>query len=76
MSHTGGTFSCGCLPLLLFNVTLGGWSIHYVLDATTGRNIPFWADILIGLFTAQISVPAMVLCWGLNLAGIDTPFFG
>ena len=47
----------GCYTaVLIFNILLGGWSVNYLLSLAS-RNIPFWADTAIGLFTAQITFP-------------------
>jgi hypothetical protein len=40
---------------------LGGWSVQYILDVFLSKAIPFWADVVIGLFVAEISVLVAVV---------------
>lgn len=62
----------GCLPVilvLLFNLSIGGWSVSYILN-WFGKDIPMLADVVIGLFVAEISVPIAVVGWILKLCGV------
>lgn len=63
---------CGC-TILLFNLLLGGWSVDYCLNAILGKNIPWYGDVIIGLFTAEVSVPLAIVLWILSLFGIHFP---
>ena len=57
-------YSCGCyLMMLIFNIFVGGWSISYLLEIFASKIIPFWGSCLIGLFTAQVSVPVAIVIW-------------
>ena len=68
---------CGCfLFVLAFNLALGGFSFDYCLWYIFGKNIPFIADMVCGLFLAELTVPAMFVCWILNLCGIPAPLIG
>ncbi len=54
-------FQCSCLALVVaFNALLGGWSVETIL-AWFGKSIPFGWDMVIGFFTAEISVPVAVV---------------
>lgn len=54
--------NCGCLTaIFIFNLLFGGWSVDYLTNQVFIKNLPFWADIVIGLFTAQLSVPAAIV---------------
>jgi len=62
----------GCFTMImfaLFNVALGGVSVDYILS-WFGKDIPFLADSLIGLFAGEISIPVAVIGWVLNSFGV------
>ena len=62
----------GCLILsamLVLNITVGAWSVGEILS-WTGKNIPLWADTLIGLFVGEISIPVAIVGWLLKLFGV------
>ena len=61
----------GCFfGFMLFNAILGGVSVDYCLWWIAGKNIPFFADMIIGFFVAEISIPLMVVLWLLSLFGV------
>ena len=68
-----GTFSgCGCLvwlAVIASNLTLGGMSVNYLLEVWFGRNISWIGDVVIGLFVAELSVPAVIVTWLLRYFG-------
>lgn len=63
----------GCLstPLIviIFNLAIGGWSINEILS-WFGKNIPWLADIIIGLFLAEVSVPIAIIGEILKIFGV------
>jgi hypothetical protein len=64
------TFTCGCYTaIFLFNLFIGGWSVNYLLQLF-GKDIPFLADILIGLFVAEFSIPVAVVVAILKSFGV------
>lgn len=64
--------NCSCLSIILiFNLLFGGWSVDYLLNNVFNRNIPFIGDIVIGFFTAQITVPCAIIAWVLKACGVD-----
>lgn len=59
----GGGF-CGCWTIILIlNLLIGGFCTDYVLFSVLGKNIPWWADCLIGLFLGEFTIPAAIVCW-------------
>jgi hypothetical protein len=69
-SNDESGLNCGCyIFVLIFNLLVGGWSVNYLL-LLLGKNIPFFWDTLIGIFTAEISVPVAVVVWILKSLGV------
>ena len=65
-----GNVSCGCMTMvLLFNALIGMWSVNEILF-WFGKNIHWFWDLLIGLITAEISVPVAVVGWILRSLGV------
>lgn len=72
MNQTDAEQGCSCLlalGILLVNITLGGMSINYLLQVWFSKDIPWIGDILIGLFLAELSIPAAVITWVLRYFG-------
>ena len=68
---------CGtALFLLAFNLTLGGLCFDYSLFSLFGKDIPWYGDMVAGLFLGQFAGPIAIICWVVRLCGIDAPFFG
>lgn len=64
------TTPIGCFVLVvLFNISIGTWAVNQILS-WFGKDIPFVADLVIGLVTAQISVPVAVIGWILKICGV------
>ena len=55
------------LLIFVFNVLVGGWSVVYLIETFLAKTIPFWGAMLIGLFTAEFTVPVAVVVWLLKL---------
>lgn len=72
--ETTGQAGCGC-AVLIINTTIGGWCFGYVLEALLGKDVPWYADALAGLFLGQFMIPAAVISWILKLCGFEVPFF-
>jgi hypothetical protein len=45
---------------LILNLTVGGWSVDAILS-WFGKDIPFLADTVIGLFVAELSIPVAIV---------------
>jgi hypothetical protein len=71
---TAGCGMGGCLAILAFNLTLGGVCFDYALWSIVGKDIPWYADAIAGLFLGQFAVPIAVICWVVKLCGVDVPF--
>jgi len=70
MLKTTGKTPIGCAVLvLIFNLLVGGWSVNQIL-MWFGKDISAWADILLGVFVAQISFPVAVVGWILRYFGV------
>lgn len=63
-----------CL-ILLFNLTVGALCFAYALWSIFGKDIPWYGDMVAGLFCGQFVVPIALVCWILRLCGMETPFF-
>lgn len=69
--------NCGCtVAVLIFNLALGGWSFAYCLSALAGKSIPWYGDVVIGMFAGEVTVPLAIVLWLLSLFGIHGPFLG
>ena len=62
--------------LFVANLLFGGWSVDYCLWYYAGKNVPWWADVMCGLFAAEVTFPAAIVGMILNLAGLQPPLFG
>jgi len=68
----------GCIIMLLFLcliIFLGGLCTNYVIDVAFGKDLPFIADMGIGLVTAEIAMPVALGCWIAVECDAETPFF-
>jgi hypothetical protein len=66
----------GCrLICLIIGLLVGGFCFDYSLYSYFGKEIPWYADCVCGLFTAPINVPATVVAFVLRCCGIEAPFF-
>lgn len=71
MRDNENVMGCGCVVTLVsFNLLVGGWSVDYLLTFFLSENIPFVADMFIGLFTAELSVPVAVVVAVLRAFGV------
>ncbi len=48
---------------------------QYSLNVLVGKDVPFYADILGGIVTGGLTIPATVLLWIATLCGVHTPIF-
>lgn len=71
-----GLAGCGChLLVVLFNLTLGGYSFQYVLKAFIGKDVAWYWDFIGGLFLGEVTVPLAVIAWVVNhIGGVPVPF--
>ena len=62
----------GCLGWLMYAVGSGvisGLSVDYILSWFS-KDIPFIADMIIGIFVSAISMPVAIVGWILRLFGV------
>ena len=73
--NTGGG-GCGCfLMILIFNLLLGGLAFQYSLKTVFNRDVPWYTDVVCGLFLGEIVVPAAIVCYIVkNVADVPAPF--
>lgn len=72
MRDEGTVAGCSCLVwlgIIAFNLTLGAMAVNYILEVWLAKDIPWYGDVIIGLFTAEIAVPAAIVTWLLRLFG-------
>lgn len=70
LNGDGGNIGCGCIIfVMIFNLIIGAWSVAEILS-WFGKDIPIFADALIGLFVAEISVPIVFIGWILKVCGV------
>lgn len=63
---------CGfAFAIVVFNLIIGGMSVNYLSNSIFHKNLPMWADVLIGFFAGELSVPAAVVVWILKACGVD-----
>jgi hypothetical protein len=69
-SIKGPIAGLGCiLAIIAINVTIGTWSVIYLLDAL-GKHIGIGWAMLVALFVSEITVPVAIVVWLLKLAGV------
>lgn len=64
--------SVGCLPVLIIlaiNVSVGAWSVIQILS-WFGKSIPLLANIVIGLFVGEFSIPIAIIGKILKVCGV------
>ena len=62
----------GCFLLIIvvaINLTIGAWSVNQILS-WFGKDIPTIADIVIGLFVGEVSIPVAIVGWILKICGV------
>ena len=59
----------GFIVILLINLSIGAWSIYEILS-WFGKSIPMIANVIIGLFVAEFSIPVAVVGWILKACGV------
>ena len=62
----------GCLfalVILTINATIGAWSVIQILS-WFGKSIPMIANIILGLFVGEISIPIAIVGYILKICGI------
>ena len=67
-------FIAQCVIFVIY-VCLGAYSFAYCLDAAFAKNIPWYADLVVGFVAGAVFIPLAVAAWVCQLCGIPTPFF-
>jgi hypothetical protein len=67
---------CSCILYPLYALTLGAVFFDYSLWVFFGKEVPFWADMLCGLFLASPATLTAIIGFILYMAGLPVPLFG
>lgn len=71
MEKDNSLVSCGCgILLIAFNISIGSWSVNYLLGFFLDKTIPWIGAALIGLIAGEISVPVALVVWLLRAFGV------
>lgn len=57
------------LMYLVCSIAIGGWSVNEILS-WFNKDIPFIADIILGLIVASVSIPVAIVGWILGSCGV------
>lgn len=61
---------CGIyLFILALNLTVGAWSVIEILS-WFGKSIPLIANVIIGLFVGEFSIPVAIIGYILKVCGV------
>jgi hypothetical protein len=63
------------LVIVTLRFFIGGVLVNYILGTVTGHTAPLLLAGIIGLFTAEITLPLSVICLILRVAGFHVPLF-
>jgi hypothetical protein len=72
IKKSGSGEGIGCFVLIIvvaINLTIGAWSVNQILS-WFGKDIPIIADIIIGLFVGEVSIPVAIIGWILKICGV------
>jgi hypothetical protein len=67
-------FIAQCISLVLY-VCVGAYCFAYCLDAAFAKNIPGYADAVVGLVGGWLFIPLAIVAWVCQLCDIPAPFF-
>ena len=63
------------LLAVIVALVICGFCFNYALDTYFGKDIPWYADCIVGLFSGPITVPAAVVGYVLKACDVPTPIF-
>lgn len=72
MTDEGTIAGCGCfiwIAVIAFNVTIGAMAVNYLIATWLHTDISTVGDVVIGLFTGELAVPAAIVTWLLRYFG-------
>jgi len=65
------SINCGCgILILIINLSLGTWSVVYLVNTFLHQNIAIGWALLIGLVGGQVTIPVGIIAWLLKMAGV------
>ena len=56
-------------------ICISAYSFAYCLEAAFAKNIPWYADAVVGLIGGALFIPLAIAAWVCPLCGIPAPFF-
>lgn len=63
-------------PFIIASVLgIFAWSFHYCLWVISGKDVPWYVDLVCGLLVGSFTVPLSIVFWLLRLCGVEAPFF-
>lgn len=75
----GGVLGIGCLIMLVFiaiGLSLGAVCFDYSLHFLFGKDIHWAVDMVCGVLLSPINVTVAIVCFVLDVCGVDPPLFG
>lgn len=66
----------GCFAVVAaFGLTIGAAAFQYSLWSIFAKDVPWYADMIGGLFLEAVVIPLAVACWIARLCGVEVPFY-
>ena len=59
----------------LLIAVFGALSFNYCLWNIFGKDIPWYGDLMCGVFSARVTVPLSIILWILKICGVVMPLF-
>lgn len=70
MIKVNGNVGCGgIIIVLILNAMVGGFAVDFILS-WFGKFIPFYGDIILGLFLGEFAIPIAMIGWVCKLFGL------
>ena len=70
MSNSESGNCLGMIIYLIISGTIGGMCIEYLSNTLLDKNLPMWADILIGFLGSSLTIPITVIVYILECCGV------
>lgn len=68
------TAGCGCfLITVIINLLIGGFCFDYTVWFIINKDFPWYVDAICGLIGGELFVPLAIICFILNMFGVQHP---
>ena len=68
-------FGCGIMTVMFTIYAIAAtFAFEYVLKCVLDKDIPWYADLVAGILCGGVMLPATVVCWIMQLCGVQAPF--